>query len=296
LKAIVIETVKPGGYSIINADDPLVLSVQEGARGETIMFSLDPDNPSLKDNLKKGNMNVTCRDENIIIQKGGWTSIVAKVNEIPITYNGKAPFNIQNAMAAVAATSALGLNEKQIRAGLVSFSPSIGLSPGRMNVIDLDYFKAVIDYGHNPGAIKATGELLPHLSVGRKLRMAAGTGNRRDEDIIEFGVILSRYYDHVVVTETDPRGRPIGVVANLVKQGLLKGGLSEKQISMISDVRVATDTILNMARKGDLVVLQADDVHFIIEYVMEYKNIKKRQLSKEVVNDDHSKEGGQNAG
>ena len=93
---------------------------QENTKGEVILFSLDPNHPALKENLKKGNKNVTFKDEAIVIQKGGWTSVVAQALEIPITYNGKAMFNVQNAMAAVAATSALGLNGKQIRAGFLS--------------------------------------------------------------------------------------------------------------------------------------------------------------------------------
>ena len=282
LKAIVIETVKETGHAVLNAEDPLVLPLQEKTSGEVILFSLDPDIQALKENLKKGNMNVTFKDDSIIIQKGGWTSVVAKVVEIPITYGGKALFNVQNVMAAVAATSALGLNGRQIRAGLVSFSPSIGLSPGRMNIIEMGDFKAVIDYGHNMGAIKATGELLPHLAPGRKIRMAAGTGNRREVDVIEYGLTLSKYYDHVVVTDTDPRGKAPGEVAELVRQGLHKGGFTDDSITIVLDGREATRAALDMAVKGDIVVLQADDVQLVIQDVMDYKEKIMRKFEEEV--------------
>ncbi len=282
LKAIVIETVKETGHAVLNADDPLVLPFQEKTKGNVILFSLDPDNPALKENLKKGYMNVTFKDDSIIIQKGGWTSVVARVVEVPITYSGKATFNIQNAMAAVAASSALGLNGRQIRAGLVSFSPSIGLSPGRMNIIEMGNFKAIIDYGHNMGAIKATGEFLPHIANGRKIRMAAGTGNRREVDVIEYGLTLSKYYDHVVVTDTDPRGKAPGEVAELVRQGLHKGGFTDDNITIVLDGREATQVALDMAVKGDVVVLQADDVQLVIQDVMDYKEKVMRKFEEEV--------------
>jgi len=271
LKGIVIETVKETGHAVLNADDPLVLKFRENTKGNVILISMDPDNPALKENLLKGNMNVTVKDGWIIIQKGGWTSTVAKVIEVPITLGGKAVFNIQNALAATAAASGLGMNEKQIRAGLVSFSPSLGLSPGRMNIIEVRDFKVIIDYGHNMGAIKATGELLTHLAPGRKIRMASGTGNRRDEDIREYGLTLSRYYDHVVLTDTDRRGRPPGDVANIVKAGLMDGGMKEKDVSIVLDGREATKFALDMAQKGDIVVLQADNVQLVIQDVMDYK-------------------------
>ena len=271
LKGIVIETVKETGHAVLNADDPLVLPFRNRTAGKVILFSMDPDHPALKENLEKGNMNVTLKDESIIIQKGSWISTVAKVIEVPITFGGKAVFNIQNALAATAAVSALGLTEKQIRAGLVSFSSSIGLSPGRMNIIEVRDFKVVIDYGHNIGAVRATGELLPHLSMGLRIRMAAGTGNRRDEDIREYGRVLSGYYDHVVLTDTDTRGRPPGEVAEIVRSGLIEGGMRDENIHVVLDGRKATRYALDMARKGDVVVLQADNVQLLIQDVMDYK-------------------------
>ncbi|MFO8059441.1 MAG: cyanophycin synthetase [Bacillota bacterium] len=271
LKTTVIETVKPTGYAVLNAEDPLVLSSMNRTRGKIILFSLNPENPVLKKNLVNGNMNVILKDDAITIQNKGWASTVANVVEIPITFDGQAMFNVENVLAAVAATSALGLTDKQIRAGLVSFSPSIGQSPGRMNVIEMDYFRAIVDYGHNVGAINATGNFIQGLVPGRKIRMAAGTGNRRDEDIIELGLALANYSDHVIVTDSDPRGRKPGVTAQLVRQGLLKGGFTHDMITMVLDEREATKTALDMAGQGDLVVLQATDICQVIRDVLDYK-------------------------
>ena len=271
LKSTVIETVKPTGHAVLNADDPMVLPFMNNTKGEVILFSMKPENPALKDNLDKGNMNVILDDESIVVQKGGWTSTIANVVEIPITHNGKAMFNVQNVLAAVAATSALGLNEKQVRAGLVSFSSSIGLSPGRMNIIDMGNFKVIIDYAHNQGAVNATGEFIRQLGNGRKIRMASGTGNRREKDIIEYGVALSNFYDHVIVTDTDTRDRAPGKVADLVRQGLVKGGFKDDMITILLDGREATKRSLDMAEPGDVVVLQADDIDMVIQDVMHYK-------------------------
>ncbi len=271
LKATVVETVKPSGYAVLNAEDPLVLSAAANTECKVVLFSVNPENPILKENLGKGNMNVILKDEVIEIQKGGWTSTVASVFEIPITFDGQATFNVENVLAAVAATSALGLIDKQIRAGLVSFSPSIGQSPGRMNVIEMDHFKVIIDYGHNVGAINATGDFIKDLVSGRKIRMAAGTGNRRDEDIVDLGLAISNYYDHVIVTDSDPKGRNPGVTAELLRQGLLKGGFTNDMIAMVLDEREATKTALDMAGQGDLVVLQATDVDQVIRDVLNYK-------------------------
>ena len=272
LKSTVIETVKPTGYAVLNADDPLVLVHQHTARkAKIILFSLNPDHESLSKNLKPGHMNVIVQDEVVKIQRKEGTSAVAKVAELPITFGGQALFNVENVLAAVAATSALGLTERQIRAGLVSFTSSIDQSPGRMNMIEMGSFKAIIDYGHNKGAIKATGDFIQGLAPGRKIRMAAGTGNRRDEDIVEFGLSLSHYYDHVVLTDADPRNRRPGVTVQLMLQGLTEGGFTPDMITIVLDERQATRAALDMAGPGDLVILQADDVGQVIRDVLDYK-------------------------
>ncbi|NBG89593.1 cyanophycin synthetase [Isachenkonia alkalipeptolytica] len=271
LKSTVTEAVKPTGYSVFNADDALVLSCLDKGKGQPVLFSKDPEHPALKKNYDQGNLNVTVQEGTVIIQKKGWTSTVASVAEIPITFDGKAGFNVENVMAAVAATAALGLNETQVRAGLVSFSPSIGQTPGRMNVIEMGDFKVVVDYGHNIGAITATADFIKGLMPGRKIRMTSGVGNRRGDDILEFGETLSRYYDHIVLCDADPRERIPGETARIVKEGLLKGGFEPEMVTVVLDEIEATKSALEMAGKGDLVVLQADNVARVIKDVLEYK-------------------------
>lgn len=271
LKSTVTEAVKISGHAVFNADDPLVLSCVERTKGRPILFSRDAENQALKTNFEKGNLNVTVKEDNIIIQKKGWSSTVASVFEIPITFDGKAGFNIENVLAAVGAAAALGLNEVQIRAGLVSFSPSMGQSPGRMNIIDMGDFKVLVDYGHNIGAINATGEFIKGLMPGRKIRMAYGIGNRRSDDIFEFATALSKFYDHIVLCDSDPRKRKVGETARIVEQGLLKSGFKPDMITVVLGEKEATQASLEMARKGDLVVLQADNIAQVIKDVLDFK-------------------------
>ncbi len=281
LKSTVTEAVKPTGTAVFNADDPLVLSCVEKTKARPVLFSKDPNNPALKENFEKGNLNVTIEEGTVIIQHKGWTSTVADILEIPITFEGKAVFNIENVMAAVAAAASMGLNETQIRAGLVSFSPSIGQSPGRMNVIDMKDFKVVVDYGHNTGAIHATGDFIQGLMPGRKIRMASSVGNRRGKDIEEYGETLAKYYDHIVLCDADPRERTAGETSEIVKNGLIKGGYTSDQITMVIDEKEATKVALEMARLGDLVVLQADNINQVIKDVLKYKTDKEEDKGTE---------------
>ena len=222
--------------------------------------------------IDQGYLIVTFKDDHIIVQNKEGTSSIASVQTIPITFNGTAGFNVENVLAAVGALIGLGYRPDQIRAGLLSFTPSIDQSPGRMNMFDMGDFTVIIDYSHNIGALKATGDFIKAGLTGKLIRMASGVGSRKTDDIREFGVVLSKYSDYVVVCDPDPRTRQVGETAQIIKQGLLKGGMPEDRITLITDEKEATSVTLNKAEPGDLVVLQADNIPEVIKSVLAFKN------------------------
>jgi cyanophycin synthetase len=76
----------------------------------------------------------------------------------PATLEGKALHNVQNAMFAAAMAHAMGVKLEDIRQGLRTFDTTFFQAPGRMNVFDNLPFKVILDYGHNPAAMKAMGD------------------------------------------------------------------------------------------------------------------------------------------
>jgi cyanophycin synthetase len=238
------------------------------------LFSKDSANPALNTHLEQDGIAVTLDESGmIVIKKDPLDSRVANVVDIPMTIEGKAIFNIENALAATAATYALGITPEDIRAGLVTFNTTIGQLPGRMNIIDIGTFKVIIDYGHNPPALEALAKVLPSISKGRKISVSSGTGNRRDEDIRLFGKTLAKIYDYIIINDSDPRKRPRGETAKLVEEGILSTGFSEKKYCIIQDEREATNKALSMAESGDLVVIQANDIRRVISDVLEFKEM-----------------------
>jgi cyanophycin synthetase len=237
-----------------------------------ILISTNCNNPALKKHQEEGGIVVTMDEDGmIVIKQEPLDSQVANIIDIPMTIGGKAIFNIENALAATAATYALGINPEAIRAGLVTFNTTIGQLPGRMNILDVGNFKVIIDYGHNPSALEAIAKVLPAISKGRKISVSSGTGNRRDKDIRLFGKTLTRIYDYIIIKESDPRKRPLGETAKLVEEGILSTGFPKKNYCIIQEERKATNKALSMARIGDLVVIQADDIHKVISDVLEFK-------------------------
>jgi cyanophycin synthetase len=271
VKGVVIETVKPEGHAILNADEPLILALKDNVKCKSILFSLDPGSDVLKAHADEGGTVVTVEDETIVIHDKALKFPIVKVNDVPLTLEGRASFNIANVLAAAAACYALGMHIKNIERGLMTFNPSIIQSPGRMNIIDLEKFKVMVDYSHNVAAVRAISEVFPYLSKGKVISMAGGTGSRTDEHIMEFGKALAKVYDRIIVTDSDPRGRPPGETPELVRKGVLDTGFPAGNVSVILDPVEATAAALDAAETGDLVVLQADYFNQVIHDVKEYR-------------------------
>ena len=139
-----------------------------------------------------------------------------------------------------------------------------------MNLIDFVTFKVLVDYGHNVPAVRALGSTLPLLSMGRKIVVAHGTGNRLTEQIRVFGAALAEVYDHIVVADADPRQRQHGETPELVRAGALEAGCPADNIDIVLDPLEAIDRAFALVRSGDLIVVQVDEVEPMFNRVMEH--------------------------
>lgn len=270
VKAAVVEVVKDAGVSVLNADDPIVVGLRNRARGRIVYFSLNPKNETIERHLGKGGTAVVLKGGNIVIHSPEPTIHVLSVLEAPITMSGAAVFNIANVLAGVAALHGLGLSVDMIRSGISTFHPSASQNPGRMNLIDFVTFKVIVDYGHNTPAIKAMGRVLPHLTKGRKIVVAHGTGSRVDTQIQAFGAALSDVYDHIVVADADPRGRGSGETSELVRSGALNNGFAADAVELINDPSKALARAFDIVQPGDLIVVQVNEVGPMLDAVMAY--------------------------
>jgi cyanophycin synthetase len=124
----------------------------------------------------------------------------------------------------------------------MTFYPTPNQNPGRMNLFDFQKYKVLLDYGHNPESARAMHRLLPRLSPGRKVALCHGTGNRTTEQIIDYGKALALVYDYILLTDFDPRNRPIGETPGLVYKGLIQGGFKKENIEIVPEPDKAVDT------------------------------------------------------
>lgn len=268
VKGIVIAAVKKEGVAVVNAEDPLCLAQLSRCRGSVVLFALDPDHEVVRAHVARGGEAVVLRDGFITRVLPAGATRIARIEDVPVTLRGKAECNVKNALAATAAALALGLTVGDVANALGTFHPSPAQLPGRLNLFEKSGVKILVDYGHNPAALRAIESTLHSLHAGRRIVSASATGNRRDEDLREFGAWLARLYDDIVLSDPDPRGRARGETAALVEEGIRSAG--KAPLEVFEHEEDAIQAALSRAQPGDLVVLQAESVRLAIDLASEW--------------------------
>jgi cyanophycin synthetase len=289
VKRVVVEAVPRDGFAVLNADDPLVAAMAKHTSGSVIYFSMDPEHERLKFQASRGRRAVTVEQgtngEKIVLRHGRKSMDLVWTHLIPATFEGRARMNVQNALAATGAAWAAGAHLHDIRQGLRTFTTSYFMAPGRLNMFELDGYRVVVDYAHNPPAMDALGQFVERLSepspggarasvTGRRIGVVATAGDRRDEDIRELGRVAARYFDEIIIREdANNRGRPRGTTAALIAEGIESAG-SERRVGPVStilDELEATRAALDMATDGDVVVVCVDHANQV------WKELQRRQ-------------------
>ncbi len=265
VKRLVVEVVRDHGTSVLNADDPLTLAMTPHAEGKVMYFSRSATNDAVRRHVRDGGRAAVIEQgvngDMLTIYDGDRHIPLIWTHLIPATFEGKAKFNVENALAAASVAYALGASLEHLRQGLRTFTTSFFQAPGRCNVFDEHPFRVIVDYGHNAAAMEKMTELVHGLRRGRAIGVLMAPGDRRDEDIRGVARVASRAFDTLVLKEDDNRrGRPAGEVARLLREGAVEGGIAEDRIHVHLDEPAAVAFALGHAAPGDLVVVFADDV------------------------------------
>lgn len=272
VKSVVIRNVRRRGLCVLNADDPRVRRMAAVARGRVAWFTLEPLTAELREHIAVGGIVVALEQRQLVVYENGERTALLDAAGIPATFGRVAEFNIANALAAVAAARGNGVACETIAEALRTFQTSYEQNPGRFNVTDAPGFTAIVDYAHNPAALRALGSALQGMPAERRIGVISTPGDRRDADIRELGGIAAQYFDQLVFRERpDGRGRAAGGVVALLQEGALAAGMRADSIRIVFDENAAMDAALRMAGPGDLVALTVTDVDGVWRQVQAFR-------------------------
>jgi cyanophycin synthetase len=247
-----VDVVLPTGCAVLNAGDPLVAKMAPMCAGSVIFFALDGMNPTLQQHRNQGKRAAFVRDGQLILCEGPSEIDLISINEIPITCSGRAPFQVENALAAASAAWALGLSKEAIRTSLETFRADRQDDPCRFNVVSHGEATLVLDDCHNISALAAVVSALDRFPQRKRSAVYSAGDARRDDDIVRQGEILAAAFDRVILYD-DPSAadRAPGDVPVLLRRGLALGP-RVAEIIYVSDYREAVGKALSLLAPGEL--------------------------------------------
>ncbi len=265
VKRIVVEVARD--CAVLNADDERVLLMGGHTEAKRIAYvTMNPKHDLVRQHIRAGGAAAVLEEGingyMITLYDRGSHIPLLWAHLIPATLEGKALFNVQNAMFAALMAFVMGCKVENIRQGLRTFDTTYFQAPGRLNVFDKLPFRVILDYGHNPAAVRAMAELSSRLDVaGQRVCVLAAPGDRRDEDLHEIARAAAVAFDRFILrTDDDTRGRDRDQITGLLRKGLVAAGVDSERILLIPDEQQAIDAALGGCGAGDLLVIFGDKI------------------------------------
>lgn len=271
VKSVLPETVHKNGYAILNADDDLVFNMRKNLECKIALFSMDENNQRIIEHCESGGIASVLENGWITILKGNWKLRVEKVVNIPLTFDGRAVFMIQNILPAALCGFLQNFKLEDLKLALQTFIPGPATTPGRMNVFKFRNFEVLVDFAHNPDGFNAISKYLEKVTLKPKIGLIAAAGDRRDEDIRELGRIAGRSFDEIVIRQDkNLRGRTDIEIMNLLKEGIQDVNPNIPTICINPEADSIQHVIEN-AKPGSHITILSDVIAEALDLVMMYK-------------------------
>lgn len=247
---------------VLNADDGLCRAmIKDYPTEKTVIISLDPLSEPVANHVELGGTAFSLdpiNQANIVRIKNNHKIQIVSIDSLPSANGGLLRHNIANAMAAAALAEGMGVDHQTIAKALKTFFLTHDQLPGRFNTIKGFPFDIILDRANGALAARAVVESLERMPIkGRRLCMFTAMGNRSTDHYDEFCSVLSEKFDQFVIYEDEKyrRRRKVGEIGELLKQGLLKNNVGQKNIEVRPNYQQALAEISRSARLDDVVVV-----------------------------------------
>lgn len=166
-------------------------------------------------------------------------------------------FNVYNALAALSALVALGIDKKAIKEGLAQLQ-SI---PGRMEKINKGQnFLVLVDYAHDAVSIGALLTAAQNMKEERSnkiiILLGAEGGGRDKKKRPVMGELVAKKADYVVVSNVDPYDdEPAEIIEDIANATEKFGKIRGTDLFAIEDRKEGIKKALSLAKKGDVVLI-----------------------------------------
>ena len=232
--------VEQAPIAVLNADDASFGYFHAQAADRVVTYAIDHEA-----DLRAGNLRADASGTSFHLESPRWHG------EVRVAMPGR--FNVSNALAALGAAEALGLD---VHHAATALEGTAGV-PGRMDRIDAGQpFTVIVDYAHTADALHKMLTTLRPLTKGRLIVVFGSAGERDPSKRGPMGRVAATDADLAVVTDEDPRLEDPRVINEAIAAGARDAGaLDRESLWVIDDRREAIAHAIGLAREGDLILL-----------------------------------------
>jgi UDP-N-acetylmuramoyl-L-alanyl-D-glutamate--2,6-diaminopimelate ligase len=155
-------------------------------------------------------------------------------------------FNVENALAAVAAGLLLDLDEAAIAKGIAG----VEAVPGRLEPVDGGQpFTVLVDYAHTPDSLEIALRAARELARGRVIVVFGAGGDRDRGKRPHMGKVAVEHADVAIVTSDNPRAEdPLAIIEDVLQGAGLAAEIDP-------DRRSAIERAIGLAEPDDVVLI-----------------------------------------
>ncbi|GIM30031.1 hypothetical protein CPJCM30710_26970 [Clostridium polyendosporum] len=268
VKALIADDMIYGGKIIIRAIEPLVKLFTN--REDIVLFDFEKNEFIIK-HIELGGEAWYVEDGCIVLNKDGIEHEIINLQKIPFAHKGYSKGNVKNIIAALAAINTFYKDIQDVIAVLENLQCDIYTNAGRQNIITIDDYKIILDYGHNAEAFEEVFYIAKSLNPSSITGIIAAAGDRRDEYIRELGTIAARYCNHIIIREqVERRGRSQGESPEIIKKGVMNTGFNSSKVEIILKEEEAIVYAMKKAIKDEVIVLFTQCLDVVIPAINNY--------------------------
>ena len=255
-KLVVARLVEEDGVLILNADDSVLVSMHAAFTPRRLCwFSVLGDNPVVLEHVAGGGTAYCVLDGNIVRLTPDGAESIAAIDEIPITLQGKATYNVANCVSAAAVAIELEIPLDKVRQGLTSFDNNPETNPGRSNYFQLEGLTVLLDYAHNVHGLDAILDTTAKLDAKRRILTISTAGDRTEHEIrLLASHAASSGVEEIIVSDC------LGYERELGKGGVPRILMDEfrrlgKEVALFDSELESVEAAFRQSQPGDLLIL-----------------------------------------
>ena len=263
VKAIVARALGPDARLVLNADDPTLVALGERLTAvqavPIVWFSMNADTELVADGIDAHGDGAVLHDGHLMVCRDAVWGDAGRVNDMPVTANGAARHNVENALAAALTASCSGVSLSAVHVALRRFGAAMHDNAGRLERYAVGGITVFVDYAHNPEGIRALCATAAAVPATRRGLMLGNAGDRDDDQLraLARAAWSVTPCDRVIVKEMVSllRGRPEGELPTLMVDELRRCGAPDDRLSTAPSEFDAVRELLAWAQADDVLVL-----------------------------------------